>query len=51
VAFSDAHDGWALIGHQALLATRDGGHTWTAVVPDGRAPYLVDVAAVDSPSR
>ena len=35
VTFSDREHGWAMIGHVGLLATENGGRTWTVVMPLG----------------
>jgi photosystem II stability/assembly factor-like uncharacterized protein len=46
VAFSDATHGWVLLGHLALLATTNGGATWTVVKPTQTEYYLAAVACL-----
>jgi photosystem II stability/assembly factor-like uncharacterized protein len=46
VAFSDASHGWILLGHLALLATINGGATWTVVKPTQTEYYLAAVTCL-----
>jgi photosystem II stability/assembly factor-like uncharacterized protein len=50
VSFSDSQHGWALIGHKALLATVDGGESWTVVKPTDEREVLTGLITVDSAS-
>ena len=49
VTFSDREHGWAMIGHVGLLATENGGRTWTVVMPLGSVDD--GFMAISSPSR
>lgn len=50
VSFSDPKHGWALIGHDALLCTADGGESWSVVKPTDEREVLTGRTGVDSAS-
>jgi len=50
VSFSDARHGWALIGHFALLATGDGGRSWSVVRPADTTDLLTGLTTVQAQS-
>ena len=49
VTFSDATHGFALIGGMAILATVNGGKTWTIITPLGRSDHFLCGVACSEP--